>query len=181
MYMNFYPRYENSNLENYIGEPELVKTLSQPIEKNIVITGGVGTGKTHLAYALINKYAEKKQYDSGRTFYTSSYIGYANIKQIIDNIKKLWSKDCDSYDYKTVEEYKTIPLLIIDEIGVQYGTESERIELYEIINSRYNNMLPTISISNFNREQMEKTLGLRIVDRLYSDSLVFELKGKSRR
>lgn len=62
-------RFENSSLDNYrIDCPEqqrLVETLKEGLkngfDKNIIIVGGVGTGKTHLAYAIVNALAEKKQ------------------------------------------------------------------------------------------------------------------------
>ena len=39
-------------------------------------------------------------------------------------------------------------LLILDEVGVQFGSETEKMILFEIINGRYEQLKPTIVISN---------------------------------
>lgn len=175
-------RFENASFDDFIGNKELVDTLrkAKEIKNNIVIIGGVGTGKTHLAYAILNQEAEKKKFQDDY-YYKSDFVRYATVKEIIEDIRKCWSKSADKYDIENVDKYKNVPLLIIDEIGVQYGSDSERIELFEIFNERYNEMLPTIAISNYNRQQIEKTLGLRITDRLFGSSKIFELSGESHR
>lgn len=187
-------RYENCTIDNYECKDttqkeliaELKKGLENGFEDNICIIGGVGTGKTHLAYALVKELSERKEAkddwtDKVTSYYTSSKVLYTTIKTIIDDIRKCWAKDADNYDRKTIENYKEYPLLIIDEIGVQYGSESERIELFEIFNARYNNVLPTIIISNNNQEQISKILGQRITDRIFGGAKIFELTGKSHR
>lgn len=175
--MKVYKRYENCTFDNFETSQDIsILKNAKDLTQNVVLYGGVGTGKTHVAYAIINSLAEKRN-----GYYYSDFVEYATIKEIIDNIRRCWSKDSDNFDRITVNRYKTIPLLIVDEIGVQYGSDSERIELYEIFNERYNNMLSTIAISNYNRQQIEKTLGLRITDRLFGGAKIFEFTGKSRR
>ncbi|MEE0060456.1 MAG: ATP-binding protein, partial [Acutalibacteraceae bacterium] len=105
---------------------------------------------------------------------------YRPVKEIIDEIRKEWSKS-ESLLGSDVDRYKSCQLLIVDEIGVQYGSESERIELYSIFNTRYEDCLPTIVISNNSLNELQRILGQRIYDRLTGDSLIFELKGKSYR
>lgn len=186
--MKVYKRYENCTLDNYECKDQVQKELIVELKKgikdgfgsNICIIGGVGTGKTHLAYAVVKELSEVKEYSFGKA-YVSAQVEYTTIKEIVDNIRKCWSKESDKYDLDKIESYKKIPLLIIDELGVQYGSESERIELFEIFNARYNDMLPTIVISNCNRNQITKILGQRITDRLFSGAKIFELSGKSYR
>lgn len=176
-------RFYNASFDNYICETDiqkkLIQCLKEGVEKgfkeNIIITGGVGLGKTHLAYAVLNKLAEKKEY-ADIEWYFEEKVMYSSIKKIIDDIRKSWANN-DLPD----KRFKDITLLIIDEIGIQYGTESERIELYEIFNYRWENYLPIIAISNLNKEQLKKVLGQRIVDRLFDGAKVFELKGSSHR
>ena len=178
-------RFDGASLENYRTEtPEqskLVKTLQCGIEsgfkENIIIIGGVGTGKTHLAYSILNKIAGRWKAKSGEEYYRSDKVIYATVKEIIDNIKLSWKNPELSF----MENYCSVPLLIIDEIGVQYGTDSERTELYEVFNRRYNDMLPIIAISNNSVMELQKILGQRIYDRLSGGAYVFELTGRSQR
>jgi len=178
--MKVYERYKDCSFDNFKSNTDISK-LKNPkdIKNNIIIIGGVGTGKTHLAYAILNMLAEKKHY-SEADYYISDYVLYTTVKEIIDNIKAQWNNE-NEYIREVLRDYKTIPLLIIDEIGVQYGSESERIELFEIFNERYNNMLPIIAISNYGRKQIEKILGLRICDRLFGGADIIELTGESHR
>lgn len=186
MSMSCQKRYLNSSLDNYIcdndGQKKLIKYLSECLKngfkENIVISGSVGTGKTHLCYAIIN-YLEKIK--EGKNFYTSENVYYTTIKEMIDKMRKLWKEDADKYDVLDVNKLKEIPLLIIDEVGVQYGTNSERIEMFEIFNSRYNDCLPTIAVTNLDRDQVGNILGERIEDRLYGGAKIFNILGKSRR
>lgn len=183
--MRICKRFENVSLDNYTAEtPEqkkLVETLKAGIEKgfdkNILIVGGVGTGKTHLAYAVVNALAKKKTASSGYRYYSEEKVIYRPIKSIIDNIRAAW-KDPESAE---MNAYCTCPVLIIDEIGVQYGTENERTELYEVFNRRYEDELPIIAISNHDKDALLKILGQRIYDRLTGGAAIFELTGRSYR
>ena len=48
-------------------------------------------------------------------------------------------------------------LLILDEVGVQFGSETEKMILFEIINGRYEQLKPTIVISNLARTRSPTT------------------------
>lgn len=178
-------RFQNASLENYRADTEEQRRLIDALRdgltngwsKNIVIVGGVGTGKTHLAYAILNTQAETctSSVNSEYRWYSETKVVYRSIKEIIDNIHDSWDdKSCSD-----MERFCCCPLLIIDEIGVQYGTDSERTELYTIFNRRYEEELPIIAISNHKLTELQRILGQRIYDRLTGGALIFELTGRS--
>ena len=103
---------------------------------------------------------------------------YTTIKDIIDCVKRGWQTGNSD---TALDTYKEAKILIIDEIGLQYGTDSERIELYELFNYRYCEELPTIAVSNFTKDEVIQILGLRISDRLFSHALEFTIEGESKR
>lgn len=178
-------RFAESSLDNYLckteEQKELVKTLRNGIkdgfDKNIIIIGGVGTGKTHLAYSIINALETVREGQTGYKYYSESKVVYTPVKEIIDEIREEWKTGESMFSF--IEKIKKIPLLIVDEIGVQYGSDSERIELYSIFNARYEDCLPTIVISNNSLGELQKILGQRIFDRLTSGALIYQLTGKS--
>lgn len=173
-------RFLSASFENFITttseEERLIESLKNIKDKNIIISGGVGLGKTHLCYALVNQFSEECDFG-----FKSDKVKITTIKGIIDAIRGCWDKDTLEHCFALVSEFKTAPVLIIDEIGVQYGTESEKIELFDIINYRYEEMLPTVCCSNLPKEQILKVLGRRIYDRLFGGADYFELTGKSKR
>lgn len=185
-------RFENSTLESFIADNEEAKKLletlkagiKQGFKQNILISGDVGVGKTHLAYGVIKSLfpmEKKTSNDKEYLICNARDTAYISIKEIIDTIRATWKREPDAYDLNRINDIKSAKLLIIDEVGVQYGTESERLELFDIINHRYNECLKTICLSNLDDKKIAALLGKRICDRLFGGGLTFELQGKSKR
>ena len=182
-------RFIKSDFEGFVPKTQkqadlkkyLLDCLKAGFKDNIIITGGVGIGKTHLAYAIVNALEKVVDLPNNAKIYTCDKVVLVSASDLLKNIKKLWDKEKDATDFEVVETYKKIDLLIIDEIGVQYDTKSERLEMFEIINTRYGNELPTIILSNYDKQTIEKTLGKRASDRLYGGAKVFNLDGVSQR
>ena len=177
--MRVYKRYANAKIEDLKTDTDLsVFKNPKAINQNILIVGNMGTGKTHIAYSIVNSMCE--QYDiDGVGYYTDGDVEYTTIKEIIDNIRNSWRDTADKYDYEIVNRYKTVQLLIVDEIFAFLSLLT--VKLFDISDSRYKDMLPIIAISNLNRQQLADTLGARIIDRLLSGAKIVEMKGKSRR
>ena len=57
-------------------------------------------------------------------------------------------------------------LLILDEIGLQHGSEAEKIILFEILNERYMQCKPTILISNLDINDLKEYITERVIDRM---------------
>ena len=53
-----------------------------------------------------------------------------------------------------------IHLLILDEVGVQFGSEFEKQLLFDVLNERYEKLKPSILLSNIPREQLADYLGI---------------------
>ena len=64
---------------------------------------------------------------------------------------------------------KLVEFLVIDEVGVQFGTETEKFIFYEVINRRYENVLPTVLISNLTSDELKTFIGDRAFDRFRED------------
>lgn len=142
----------------------------------MILLGGVGTGKTHLAIAIC-----KKVCDSKRTAHLTS------VPKIIRHIRSSWSDNatdrwgCKLSEDDVIKSYSDYTLLVIDEIGVQYGTPAEKISISEVINERYNRMRPTVLIGNVKLSEAEEFLGVRVVDRVKDEGLVLIFDWESHR
>lgn len=125
---------------------------------NLVLAGRVGTGKTHLAAAIVSALVEQNR--------TAALI---KMPELIREIKHSWSRDSDTSESALIDHFSTIGLLVIDEVGVQFGSDTEKLLVSEIIDNRYQELLPTVLISNLDIEGIRKCIGERCYDRLKED------------
>jgi len=70
---------------------------------------------------------------------------------------------------------------VIDEVDKTYGSNTEFVAMYRIINRRHEEMLHTVLITNANRVGLQDVLGSSVLDRLGGDGKIIELKGDSYR
>ncbi|MGI9212965.1 MAG: ATP-binding protein [Methylococcaceae bacterium] len=120
-----------------------------------LIYGGIGTGKTHLACAISNALMG----DMRPTLYCTAL-------EAIQAVKASWRRDSATTELDVYAAFSVPQLLILYEIGVQFGTDTERLILTGIADIRSRNCLPTIGISNLGPEYVCELLGERTFDRL---------------
>lgn len=137
--------------------------------RSIIIAGNTGTGKTHLACAAMQHIMLEHRM---RCLYAAAY-------HIVREIKETYGRHAARTEKSVVREFVGPHLLVVDEVGSQYGTEAEKLLLFEVLNGRYEDMKPTIVVSNLNTSGISEYLGHRVVDRLRENSgamLVFDWK-----
>ena len=127
--------------------------------------GPKGVGKTHLGSSIIR--------DAGGTF--------ISIEEMI------FQYECSSDYHAKINRvdlmnfYSTTPMLVIDEIGRSMQQAREDSLLNYILRRRYENMLPTVLISNLQKTDLMKKLGDAVVDRLKETCQCVEFVGESYR
>lgn len=123
---------------------------------SLILTGRPGTGKNHLAVALAKNIIEQHQ----------ATVQLTSVMRIIRAVRRTWGNGSDRSEEEVIAHYTGVDLLIIDEVGVQYGSESEMIILFDILNTRYERMLPTVLISNLTLPQITQVISERLTDRM---------------
>lgn len=167
--LNIGKRFKGMVFDDYIPtctDAEKVKSVCQRYTKTfkdrlidgdgLIFIGACGTGKNMLAAILCQEVVKQEK----------SAI-HTTIFKLIRAIKDSWRRDSEKTEEKVINSFSDPDLLVIDEIGVQFGSDTEKLYLTEIINNRYENRKPTILISNLNLDELESVLGTRIIDRFY--------------
>ncbi|MBD1586712.1 ATP-binding protein [Pseudomonas typographi] len=153
-----------------------VETFAENFEagRGVMLLGTVGTGKTHLACGILQAVI--------RNFAAQGATGlYISAGDVIRSIKETFGGQgkTEAQVYSGLMEPT---LLVIDEIGAQHGTDFERQVLFEVINGRYERVLPTIVVSNLGVVDLRQCMGDRAVDRLRDrGGIVGLLRGESKR
>lgn len=135
---------------------EFVQNIGQHAAKGTVMifSGLPGTGKSHLAIAIGQALMERRT------------VLYTSAIDAVRMIRDTWRRDSPKTESQVLETLATVGLLILDEVGVQYGTEAEQVSLFDIIDKRYRDMMPMILLTNQNKAGMKAFLSDRSFDRL---------------
>lgn len=126
--------------------------------KSALFLGLPGTGKTHLAIGVALQIMAE-----GRT------AMFATVMRAIRTIKDTWRKGSDASEADAIQALVFPDLLILDEIGIQFGSDAEKLLLFDVLNERYERRRPTILLSNLTAKEVSGYLGERIMDRLRED------------
>jgi DNA replication protein DnaC len=119
----------------------------------LLLKGGYGCGKTHLAAAIANY-----RLSLGHP------VLFVNTPDLLDHLRSSFSPASEvTYDQR-FEQVRNTNLLILDDFGSHSNTEWAQEKLYQIFNHRYNAQLPTIITTNEELESIEMRVRSRMMD-----------------
>ena len=155
--------FENFQPAGHSATPSQQDSLSKAVERTrqyadmpegwLVLRGGYGSGKTHLAAAIANA-----RIDSGKP------VMFVNAPDLLDHLRATFSPASSvSYDV-LFERVRNTPLLIVDDLGAESSTPWAQEKMYQMFNHRYNAKLPTVITTNTGLELLEPRLRSRLVD-----------------
>lgn len=138
----------------------------------LLFLGSCGTGKTHLACAIMIELLKE---------YAFSYPRYYKASEIFSAVRSTYQAGASTNEEETLKFFSSIQLLVIDEVGVQKGSEAEKRILFSILDNRVTSNKPTILMSNLGPKALAELLGDRLYDRVRSKCVPMLFAGPSMR
>ncbi len=123
--------------------------------KGLYFCGGVGTGKTHLAVAVMNELIRRKRVPSL----------FVTVPELLDNLRETYNKPGRNLD-EWMDAVQNAEFLVLDDLGSERTTEWVRERIFVIVNHRYREALPTVFTSNIGPKDLAEQLGERTASRI---------------
>lgn len=171
--------------------PQQIRDLFEKVpetRRGLFIHGDVGTGKTHIAYALKEAWERPTERTRANLLEGKDEVYMHQRRAMFWNTTELLRSIKGDFDKAPAEKERAEErimehpgLLFLDDVGSEKMSEWVAETFYLIVNSRYNRMLPTIYTSNFGVADLAERIGDRTVSRIVGSSDVVELKGPDRR
>ena len=164
--------FENFSLDYYPNKDSMKEVLDHLRDyannlsrssSSLLLVGATGLGKTHLSASVARVLIEN---------------GHDVVCESAQNIFSNFNKErfAQSESDLVCDKYLEAELLIIDDLGAEAVTQFSVSCLYNLINTRLNNGLPTIASTNLSSGEIKKMYNDRITSRLFGeyDILVFQ-------
>ena len=134
----------------------------------LLFWGAVGTGKSFLAGCIANALLEQE-----------IPVRMTNFAEVLNNLSSNFS---EKNEY--IKSLCRFPLLILDDFGMERGTEYGLEQIYAVIDGRYRSGKPLIVTTNLTLNELNNprdTAHARIYDRLKEMCVPVKFSGESRR
>ena len=128
---------------------DVAKSFSEKPEGWLYFHGPTGIGKTHLAIGIAN-ICMKNSVD----------IVFRFLPDLLDELRESFGPDSSSHFDKTFDHIKKCDVLILDDFGSQRNNPWVDEKLFQIINHRHNEILPTIITSRINLSEKKPNINI---------------------
>ena len=140
----------------------LAKSFADDPDGWLVLIGGHGCGKTHLAASIAHSRRSK-----------GDEVLFMFVPDLLDYLRSTFQPDSGS-TYQVLDRVKRVGLLILDDVSEPIDTPWAREKLYQILNYRHLTRLPTVLTSGVEPEQLERRVWSRMSDPYLS--MVYEIR-----
>ncbi|MBP5459595.1 MAG: ATP-binding protein, partial [Clostridia bacterium] len=138
-------------------------SLSSP---SLILYGNTGLGKTHLSLAIAGKAIEK-----------GFNVVYGSAHNLLSEIEKEHFGRLKTDD-SPEDNVLNADLLILDDLGAEFGTSFTVSMVYNIINTRLLKGLPTIISTNLWYDEISDKYGNRVYSRIIGNYTPLEFAGR---
>lgn len=191
------PRFESISLDEYLpwshmpaGNRDkrinvirswIAQIVDSPGSGDLCILGSVGQGKTHLAAAALIEWAAEVSYRNRDDEQMQKGLVpdgmFTRMNDLTRDYREIWREDRN--ESNVMGTYFHTGLLVMDDMHDDRSPASID-AVAEVLEKRYDTMLPTVVTANLQPEEIAETFGARVADRILSGTVLI-LSGKSYR
>lgn len=151
--------------KNYVENWKLV------LEQNLglLLWGDVGTGKSFLAACIANALLDR-----------GVPVLMTNFSKILNQMGGMYSEERHRY----IASFSQFPLLVIDDLGIERGTEFALEQVYSVVDERYKSGLPLLITTNLTVSEIRNATDIaraRIFSRVLEMCTPVHISGNDRR
>ena len=154
---------EIQKAHDYVAHWEEMKAKSL----GLLLWGDVGTGKSFFAGCIANALLEK-----------GIPVLMTNFSRILNTLTGMYSDDRNQF----IDSLNKYSLLIIDDLGIERGTEFSLEQVFNVIDSRYRSKKPMIVTTNLTLDELKHPVDLahaRIYDRILERCVPLKINNKN--
>lgn len=118
----------------------------------LLLEGSYGCGKTHLAAAIANECVQR-----------GVPTLFITVPDLLDSLRFAYADPETTFEER-FETIRNADLLVMDDFGTQNATPWAQEKLFQIINARYINKLPTVITTNLILDEIESRIRSRLQD-----------------
>jgi len=126
--------------------------FANKLEGWLLLEGSYGCGKTHLAAAIANAMVQR-----------GIPTLFITVPDLLDSLRFSFSDPETTFEAR-FEDIRNADLLVMDDFGTQNATPWAQEKLFQIINYRYINKLPTVITTNLILDEIESRIRSRLQD-----------------
>ena len=119
----------------------------------LVLTGPHGSGKTHIAAAIANRVIER-----------GDAALFLTVADLLDHLRASYEDDADVEYDELIEQVRTTPLLILDDLDAYAETPWAREKFFQVVSHRFNAALPTVFTTSKPPADADARLAARLTD-----------------
>ena len=160
------PKHFNSTLDTFTGYPKVISAARDYLQKqneNLLITGSCGSGKTHIAIAMLREMIRGGKRN----------LMFRSVPELMLELRNSFDDMSDMNEEEIIGEHTMYHCLVLDDLGAEKFSEYAVQCLYLIIDRRLNLGKRTIITTNLSVEEINETVSPRIASRL-SEYRVFK-------
>jgi len=126
--------------------------FSKDLQGWLLLEGSYGCGKTHLAAAIANAAVQR-----------GVPTLFITVPDLLDSLRFAYHDPETTFEAR-FEDIRSADLLVMDDFGTQNATPWAQEKLFQIVNYRYINKLPTVITTNLILDEIESRIRSRLQD-----------------